>query len=268
MAQQTMAVAIFRKNMYDMIFLYVPTLSGEICAYRFEGVSSLWREIFPFGSTKSSTWGDKHSVWGLNSRWQQYIQNTITSNRKDCICSVIIKQTLSNHWQSGKASECRIGVLTSTMALGRSSALNSCSMESMMFFQPSLRMLPCRWARSNTVLAAVCALLLLPNTVGRFSTDCRGRGHTNTQSTDSYFIYTSLLMRFKLFSFRNEFCLHSQLHYFHSFTVGVSCLSWKRLYCHDSAACVIHCTLVYQQRHPASYTAFSIAPAIKKWPTE
>lgn len=65
------------------------------------------------------------------------------------------------------------GVLTSTMALGKSSALNSCNMESMMFFQPSLRMLPCRWARSNTVLAAVCALLLLPNTVGRFSTDCR-----------------------------------------------------------------------------------------------
>lgn len=78
------------------------------------------------------------------------------------------------------------GVLTSTMALGSSSALNSCSMESIMFFQPSLSMLPCRWARSNTVLAAVCALLLLPNTVGRFSTDCIDSKHTWTWSVTTF----------------------------------------------------------------------------------
>lgn len=69
------------------------------------------------------------------------------------------------------------------MALGRSSALNSCNIESIIFFQPSLRMLPCRWARLNTVLAAVCALLLLPNTVGRFSTDCRERTHQHSVKT-------------------------------------------------------------------------------------
>ncbi len=107
---------------------------------------------------------------------------------------VITEQTLSNHWQNGKERlEFRNGVLTSTMALGRSSALNSCSIESIMFFQPSLRMLPCRWARSNTVLAAVCALLLLPNTVGRFSTDCRERGHTNTNNAFTNMILVVLV---------------------------------------------------------------------------
>lgn len=133
--------------------------------------------------------------WTLGGSRTRRMQPLFSFKQKlqptDCICSLITKQTLSNHWHNGKEClEFRNGVLTSTMALGRSSALNSCSMESIMFFQPSLRMLPCRWARSNTVLAAVCALLLLPNTVGRFSTDCRERGHTNTQSTD---ILTQLL---------------------------------------------------------------------------
>lgn len=95
-------------------------------------------------------------------------------------------------------------MLTSTMALGRSSALNSCSMESIMFFQPSLSMLPCRWARSNTVLAAVCALLLLPNTVGRFSTDCKDNEYTNTVS---YFIPTILLIY--LGNSKQLACLHN-----------------------------------------------------------
>lgn len=113
------------------------------------------------------------------------MQNAFSFFNTDCICSL-------TEWKRV------FGVLTSTMALGRSSALNSCSMESMMFFQPSLRMLPCRWARSNTVLAAVCALLLLPNTVGRFSTDCRDRGHTINVNRhfDSYSIQTVLLMHF------------------------------------------------------------------------
>lgn len=59
------------------------------------------------------------------------------------------------------------------MALGSSSARKSCSMASMMFFQPSRRMSPWRWAKWNTVFAAIWALGLLPKTVGRFSIDCR-----------------------------------------------------------------------------------------------
>lgn len=38
-------------------------------------------------------------------------------------------------------------IITSTMALGSSSARKSCSMASMMFFQPSRRMSPWRWAK-------------------------------------------------------------------------------------------------------------------------
>lgn len=64
-------------------------------------------------------------------------------------------------------------IVTSTMALGSSSARKSCSMASMMFFQPSRRMSPWRWAKWNTVFAAIWALGLLPKTVGRFSIDCR-----------------------------------------------------------------------------------------------
>lgn len=64
-------------------------------------------------------------------------------------------------------------IITSTMALGSSSARKSCSMASMMFFQPSRRMSPWRWAKWNTVFAAIWALELLPKTVGRFSIDCR-----------------------------------------------------------------------------------------------
>lgn len=64
-------------------------------------------------------------------------------------------------------------IITSTMALGSSSARKSCSMASMMFFQPSRRMSPWRWAKWNTVFAAIWALGLLPKTVGRFSIDCR-----------------------------------------------------------------------------------------------
>lgn len=105
----------------------------------------------------------KNSVWTLNSRVQQNTENA--------------KQATN---QSVATATSLIWSLTSTMALGRSSALNSCNMDSIMFFQPSLRMLPCLWARSNTVLAAVCALLLLPNTVGRFSTDCKDKeNHTH-----------------------------------------------------------------------------------------
>lgn len=62
-------------------------------------------------------------------------------------------------------------VITSTMALGSSSARKSCRRASMMFFQPSRRMSPWRWAKWNTVFAAIWALGLLPKTVGRFSID-------------------------------------------------------------------------------------------------
>lgn len=77
-----------------------------------------------------------------------------------------------------------VSEFTSTRALGSNSARNSCSIESMMFFQPSRRMSPCRWARLNTVLAATWALGLLPNTEGRLSMDCSGwRGHYQSDST-------------------------------------------------------------------------------------
>lgn len=59
------------------------------------------------------------------------------------------------------------------MALGSSSARKSCNIASIMFFQPSRRMSPWRWAKWNTVFAAIWALGLLPKTVGRFSIDCR-----------------------------------------------------------------------------------------------
>ncbi len=84
-------------------------------------------------------------------KWNHFLQSTQVCRGFKVIC-----------WHSH---------LTSTMDLGKSSALKSCSMESMMFFHPSRKMSPWRWARLNMVLAATWAFLLLPNTVGRFSTD-------------------------------------------------------------------------------------------------
>lgn len=73
----------------------------EICAYRFEGVSSLWREIFPLGSTKSSTWGKKHSVWEQQQVAAEHIIYSVSLSLslehklqpRHCICSVIRKQS-------------------------------------------------------------------------------------------------------------------------------------------------------------------------------
>lgn len=122
------------------------------------------------------------------------------------------------------------------MALGRSSALNSCSIESMMFFQPSLRMLPCRWARSKTVLAAVCALPLLPNTVGRFSTDCMG------QRTHQH-------------SVKRHSCTVTEFKYSYSYNVALCFLElWSKLYLF--AVLFIHLCLLlqYMKLYPVHYT--------------
>lgn len=84
------------------------------------------------------------------------------------IASMQLQQFMGLSYEENNSEEC---ALTSTIALGKSSALNSCSIASIMFFQPSRNISPWRWARLKTVFAATWAFPLLPNTVGRFSTD-------------------------------------------------------------------------------------------------
>lgn len=172
-----MAAALLRK-IHNMTFLNCSTVNIQFSFVLTDSKASpLFEEKSFHLAPRNPPPEAKPQYSRLSSRWQQNIQ--------DGMSQTFPRERAVTMWSSSRhgpisdrvASERRSGVFTSTMALGSSSALNSCSMESMMFFQPSRRMLPCRWARSNTVLAAVCALLLLPNTVGRFSTDCSGRAH-------------------------------------------------------------------------------------------
>lgn len=61
---------------------------------------------------------------------------------------------------------------TSTIDLGSIFALNSCNIQSMMFFQPSRRISPWRWAKANSVLADCWDFRFLPNDTGRLSPLC------------------------------------------------------------------------------------------------
>lgn len=74
-------------------------LSQRVLCYRFEGVSSLWREIFPFGSTKSSTWGNKT----LFRTEQQVAAEDLRLNWLSLQQAETAKPTLANAWQNGKS---------------------------------------------------------------------------------------------------------------------------------------------------------------------
>lgn len=62
--------------------------------------------------------------------------------------------------------------LTVMSTSGSSLPLYNCSIQSSMFFQPSLSISPCLWASPNTVLAASLALTFRPNWIGMFSAVC------------------------------------------------------------------------------------------------
>lgn len=76
-------------------------MEDEIGVYRFEGVSSLWREIFPLGSTKSSTWG--HRQVGVSTTLCLSLQKTNkqTVDATDDLCSTIRKRGRNNDLNHG-----------------------------------------------------------------------------------------------------------------------------------------------------------------------
>lgn len=177
--KENKGLSVFKRKAWQLDYLHLGRFIGTFAVFSHYSLTGryrcrvtdripIWRQLLSL-KRNFPTWFHKVLYLRQQTTFEHW---TVDGNRTWQTTQDYCK-AVQQPWQNGKSSwHSRNESLTSTMAFGSSSALNSCSMESMMFFQPSRRMLPCRWARSNTVLAAVCALLLLPNTVGRFSTDC------------------------------------------------------------------------------------------------
>jgi len=100
----------------------------------------------------------------ISASYQTYLTSRNVQTQLQVFQIVKLQCQLQQSLQSGRR--------TITRTSARSFARNSCSMQSRMFFQPSCSMSLCRCASPNTVRAANCALALLPNEIGMFSTDC------------------------------------------------------------------------------------------------
>jgi len=149
----------------------------KICSSKMKGGISQTQQKLKWGKKKKkcceTSWAcmllECYTFWGL-SRSVHPLLNPGLLCKGALLHSELILWKASFPLPESSATR-ELAVITSTMALGSSSARKSCRRASMMFFQPSRRMSPWRWAKWNTVFAAIWALGLLPKTVGRFSID-------------------------------------------------------------------------------------------------